>query len=178
VKNLLVFIGESGSGKTTLITELSGRYPEQFKKVVTCTSRPARAGEIDAVDYHFLPEEYFICNPNLVLTKRTADGFYYGTRKLDLFHATRNLLLTSRPTGVSKLVSLGCRNIVVVRISIGEKLKIRRMRQRGDTDKIISDRLLSDTRNQTVVDFGKIPVVDLHAEQKIEDKIKLVLQTC
>ena len=53
MKKLLVFVGESGSGKTTLITEIINKYPGQFKKVVTCTSRPGRIGEIDGVDYYF-----------------------------------------------------------------------------------------------------------------------------
>lgn len=178
MKKLLVFIGESGSGKTTIIAELSGRYPEQFKKVVTCTNRPKRTGEMEGIDYHFLPEEYFIGNPELVLTKRMSDGFYYGTRNTDLFPTSHHLLLTSKPTGVGKLVGLGCKGIIVVRISIDEQLKVERMHQRGDTEAMISNRVRMDAENAVETDLGQIPVIDLQASQPIEDKIESVLVAC
>src|SRR3989344_262189 len=100
MKKLLVFVGESGSGKSTLIAELIRRCPGKFKKALTCTSRQARAGETDGVDYHFLPVEYFIENQDLVLVKKTDDGDYYGTRKADLLSNTHSLLIILRPAGV------------------------------------------------------------------------------
>jgi len=177
MKKLFVFVGDGGSGKTTLITELTKRHPDKFRKVVTCTSRPPRAGEVDGVDYHFLPMTYFVDNPELVLTKKMDTGNHYGTRKADLCSDTHHLLLTSKPTGISKLVMLGFSNIVVVRIKISSVLKIERMRHRGDSEQMILERLELDSA-PVEADFGNTPIVELDAIQSIDEKVSLVLKAC
>lgn len=177
MKKLFVFVGDGGSGKTTLITELAKRHPDRFKKVVTCTSRPPRASEVGGVDYHFLPATFFVDNPELVLVKQTDNGNYYGTKKADLCSNTHHLLLTSKPTGVSKLVALGFSNIVVVRIEISLILKIERMKQRGDSEQMILERLKLDSISAEV-DFGDMPIVELDAVQSIDEKVSLVLKAC
>ena len=174
MKKLFVVIGGSGSGKTTLVAELAKRHPNKFKKVVTCTSRTMRAGEIDGKDYNFFPQSFFVNNPELVLVKCSENGACYGTRKHDLYSETHHLLLTSKPTGVPKLIQLGFRNIVVLHINIDEKLKIERMKQRGDSEKEISDRLVLDNL-ATDVDFSEVPVVEIGAEQSLDRKVELVL---
>lgn len=176
MKKLLVFVGGGGSGKTTLIAKLVEEYPDRFKKVVTCTSRPMRVGEVDGADYHFLPTEYFSGNQDLVLVKKTSTGFYYGTRKSDLLSDDYHLLLTLRVTGIKKLVDLGLKNIAVARISISEELKVKRMRQRGDTEEMIASRLQSDVESKVEVDFGQLPIINLDATQTIRDEINLVMR--
>ena len=47
----------SGAGKTTLVDAL--RETSEFVYSVSCTTRPARAGEIDGEDYRFLSEKEF-----------------------------------------------------------------------------------------------------------------------
>lgn len=56
---LLVITGPSGVGKDTIILEFLKRNPN-FKKIVTDTSRPPRAGEIEGVDYNFFSEMEFL----------------------------------------------------------------------------------------------------------------------
>ena len=51
---LLVIAGPAGSGKSTLCDRLVAERPD-FSRVVTTTTRPPRAGEIDGVHYHFSP---------------------------------------------------------------------------------------------------------------------------
>lgn len=177
MEKVIVFIGGSGSGKTTIITEMVRKYPDQFKKVITYTSRTPRNDEIDGVDYKFRPGEYFIKNTDIVLKKKTLEGFYYGTKRSDLFSNFHNLLLTLRPTGIKTLINLvGCQNIVVVHLSISNKLKIERMRERGDSEEMIKNRLLTDPESNVEFDFGKIPIIELEATQKIQEKIDLILK--
>lgn len=176
MKKLLVFIGESGSGKTTLIAEIVRQYPDQYKKIITCTNRPKRPGEVDGIDYNFLPDEYFISNPNLVLAKKSPEGFCYGTRKSDLFPTTHNLLLTSKLTGIPKLIDLGCQNIIVVHLHISNQLKIERMRNRGDTEEMIMSRLEIDAKSNLTVDLRGTPIINLDAAQKKEEKIEVILR--
>ena len=54
---LIVVSGPAGSGKTTLCCSLTGACPQGIRRVITCTTRAPRPGEIDGVDYHFLTRE-------------------------------------------------------------------------------------------------------------------------
>ena len=55
---VFVITGPSGVGKGTLIRGLMERLP-QLELSVSATTRPARPGEHDGIDYHFLtPEEF------------------------------------------------------------------------------------------------------------------------
>ncbi len=55
---LLVLAGPAGSGKTTLCERLVAES-EKVERVVTCTTREPREGEVDGVDYHFLDATQF-----------------------------------------------------------------------------------------------------------------------
>lgn len=56
---IFVITGPSGVGKTTVAERLLARMPT-LKKVVTCTTRPMRPGEVDGVHYHFLDTDTFL----------------------------------------------------------------------------------------------------------------------
>ena len=55
---LLILAGPAGAGKSTLCDRLVREVPG-FERVVTATTRPPRAGEIDGRDYHFLTPAQF-----------------------------------------------------------------------------------------------------------------------
>ncbi|MES2694316.1 MAG: guanylate kinase [Verrucomicrobiota bacterium] len=55
---LIVIAGPAGSGKSTLCDRLVHERPE-FSRVVTTTTRPSRAGEINGIHYHFFPPAEF-----------------------------------------------------------------------------------------------------------------------
>jgi guanylate kinase len=56
---LFILSGPSGAGKGSVMRALLARVP-RLTKVVTYTTRPPRAGEIDGVDYHFVSVEQFL----------------------------------------------------------------------------------------------------------------------
>ncbi len=175
MKKLFVFVGDGGSGKTTLIAELTKRYPRQFQKLVTCTSRLPRKDEVTGTDYHFHVENYFIDNPELVLVKRTDKGDYYGTRLPDPTPKNLHSLLTLRFAGIQRLVALGLGNVTVINISITEDLKIARMRQRGDSEHMIRDRLEIDASDRAGVDWGQFPIVHLNAADTIDANVASII---
>lgn len=178
-KKLIVFIGDSASGKTTLITELEKRHASSFKKIVTCTSRLPRTGEINGIDYYFLPPEYFIDNQDLVLVGKSSEGNYYGTRKSDLFSNDHHLLLPSRPSGVKALIGLGFKNLIVVRLTIDKETKKSRMRLRGDTEEEINERLQSDQKDMTKSDFDSrgVEVIEIDSNsQALEQELKEIIK--
>ena len=56
-KTLTVIVGPSGSGKTTLANLMVEKHG--YGKVISCTTRSPRPGEVDGVDYYFLSREIF-----------------------------------------------------------------------------------------------------------------------
>jgi len=56
---LIVISGPSGVGKDTIARGLIDRKPDSFYFVVTATTRPPRANEVDGVDYYFYSFDEF-----------------------------------------------------------------------------------------------------------------------
>ncbi len=69
----------SGAGKTTLVDGL--RQTPEFIYSVSCTTRPARAGEVEGEDYRFLSKEEFNARARVgeFLEHATVHGHHYGT---------------------------------------------------------------------------------------------------
>jgi guanylate kinase len=76
---LFVLSAPSGAGKTTLVEAL--RETSEFVYTVSCTTRPARAGEVDGQDYRFLSEEEFKARADAgeFLEHALVHGHRYGT---------------------------------------------------------------------------------------------------
>lgn len=87
---VLVITGPSGVGKGTLIRGLMERLP-QLELSVSATTRPARPGERDGVDYHFLTPEEFERRVRAGEFVEHADyaGRRYGTLREELARKMR-----------------------------------------------------------------------------------------
>ena len=100
---LLVLSGPSGAGKTTVAQRLlSGNT--RLARVVTCTTRIPREGEIDGVDYHFLSDEEFMRRVEAAEFLEHAEvyGNQYGTMKsavCEMHAAGRDVLLVNDVQG-------------------------------------------------------------------------------
>lgn len=76
---LFLVSGPSGSGKTTLCRRLADEGEARYS--TSCTTRPARPGEKDGHDYHFLSHEEFAENirQHAFLEYAIVHGNSYGT---------------------------------------------------------------------------------------------------
>src|SRR5436853_4322073 len=76
---LFVLSAPSGAGKTTLVDAL--RKTSEFIYSVSCTTRPARAGEVEAEDYRFLSDAEFNARAKAgeFLEHAQVHGHHYGT---------------------------------------------------------------------------------------------------
>ncbi len=78
---LMIIAGPAGTGKTTLAARIIAEV-QHVEKVVTATTRPARPGEIDGKDYHFLSEERFdasLSKGEFLEWARVHGRYRYGT---------------------------------------------------------------------------------------------------
>jgi guanylate kinase len=142
---LLVIAGPAGSGKSTLCDRLVAEVPS-FKRVVTTTTRPPRAGEIDGVHYQFFSAEEFrrkIANDEFLEWARVhgdRDDRLYGTLKasvLEPLGRSQNLVMSIDVQGVEKLRHVAQsdpllrRSMTTVFIVVDRERLIARMRERA-----------------------------------------------
>lgn len=82
---LFIITGPSGVGKTSVAMELLKRRPT-LKKIVTCTTRPPREGEVDGVSYHFLDRETLqgLIDSGAMFEWDEHYNHLYGSRRSDV----------------------------------------------------------------------------------------------
>ncbi len=85
-ERLLVIAGPSGVGKTSVVAAMSQLIA--MKRVITCTTRAPRPGEIDGVHYRFLPRENFLARlkRHEFAEHATVHQNLYGTLREDINH--------------------------------------------------------------------------------------------
>ncbi|MBN9693373.1 MAG: guanylate kinase [Verrucomicrobia bacterium] len=79
---ILLISAPSGAGKST-VGEALLKETSRLRRVITCTTRPPRAGEVKGVDYHFLSADDFAQRVarNEFLEHATVYDRSYGTLK-------------------------------------------------------------------------------------------------
>ncbi len=145
---LLVIAGPAGSGKSTLCDRLVLERPE-FTRVVTTTTRPPRAGEINGVHYHFFSFAEFrakIARGEFLEWARVHgehDDRLYGTLKssvLEPLSVGRNLVMSIDVQGVESLRRVARedgrlrRAMTSVFIVVDHERLVARMRARAKDD--------------------------------------------
>ena len=88
---LILISAPSGGGKTTLCEKLLEACP-YMTRAVTCTTREARAGERDGVDYYFMEAENFLrrLQAGNFLEHATVYGNSYGLLRSELLGKLRD----------------------------------------------------------------------------------------
>ena len=99
---MIVLMGKTCSGKSSIVKELK-KYG--FHQILTTTTRPVRAGEIQDIDYHFTSEDDFL--------DKVAHGYfaeykaydtkfgiwYYGLSREDIENAGKKDIVILTPDG-------------------------------------------------------------------------------
>ena len=156
---LIVISGPSGCGKGTILAEIL--KDEKFFYSISATTRNARPGEIDGVNYHFLTKENFenlIKNDGMLEYASYCDN-YYGTPKKpveDMLNEGKHVILEIEVQGAMKIMKKcpDAKFIFILPPSLKELR--RRLNKRGtESEEIIEKRL-----NEAIGEIKQAPKYD------------------
>ena len=139
---MLVLVGESASGKSTLQNLITKEF--NHNKIVTYTTRPIRAGEIDGFSYHYISDEEFLRLDSEGFFVETAEynGWHYGTpfNECSDFNDV-NAVLT--PAGLRALKRKGIKTVSIY-LKVDRRSRLIKILERGDNIEESYRRNLSD----------------------------------
>lgn len=137
---MIVLVGESGCGKSSIEKEI---VQLGYNKIVTYTTRPMRAEDIDGETYHFVSEEQFnnMKEEGLFAEHAVYNGWQYGTAKED---CTDNKVVVLTPHGLRQLKKNADLNIISFYIKVPRRDRLIKILERGDDIEEAYRRNLSD----------------------------------
>lgn len=147
---MLVLVGRSCTGKDTIKKILCDKYG--MERVVTCTTRPPRNGEIDGVDYYFMKHftnAYGLFAETTEYHVASGETWYYGSRVQD-YEDSNNKVIVLNPEGLKSVRDIGL-PVFVVEITSPDNLIKGRQMTRGDNPAEAARRF-----DQDVIDFADI----------------------
>lgn len=145
--SLFVISGPSGSGKSSLIADAL-KDLDNFEKSISATTRSARKGEKDGVQYHFISKEDFEkqAREGSFLEWAEYSGYYYGTPKNfvdDKLAAGVNVILEIEVQGAMQIMEaeVCAYYIFIVTTAMGE-LRERLLKRGTDSPAEIERRMV------------------------------------
>jgi guanylate kinase len=143
---LFIVSAPSGTGKTTLV-ERAVRCVPRLRMSRSYTSRPARVGEKDGVDYNFISRERFEAMVQAGAFLEWADvfGSYYGTSAVDtesVLASGDDLVLVIDVQGARQVRSRGIETVSIFVLPPSADILEQRLRGRSkDSEEQIQRRL-------------------------------------
>jgi len=115
--NIFIISAPSGAGKSTLIHLLLAQIPSLFFSI-SHTTRAARPGEREGVDYFFISQEKFeeMIHTNQFLEWAKVHGSYYGT--------SREMLERSASDGRDLILDIDVQGAAQVRKALPQALSV------------------------------------------------------
>jgi len=149
-KPLLILIyGRSCVGKTTIVRELQKRYPNTLHEVVSTTTREMRPGEVDGLDYHFIPKWRFELKAlqDVFIESVEYNDNYYGISKSSFDYSLDKVnIAIIEPDGVKQIKDKLSDSFYIVTIKLEENdhTILERFMKRGDPKVVVFERFPKD----------------------------------
>lgn len=137
---IVILMGKSGSGKDTIYARLIKENPYQLQKIVTCTTRPIRDGEMEGREYYFktLEQMYQIEQQKQIVELRTYQTmfgpwhYFTGAQNIDL--EAHNYITINTLVGYDQFVSYyGKENILPILLLMDDGIRLQRALDREKT---------------------------------------------
>ncbi len=186
IGKLFIISAPSGAGKTSVATSVISKLKDiiPIEKVITYTTRNPRPGEVNGVDYHFIPTQDFL--------QKQADGFFIETTNYaNNFYGSPSSIITDLKKGKSFLVvtdMAGAKNFknnimpgaVTIWLTVSEPQELRRrLEKRGDAEALIKKRL--ELALEEMAQEAEEKNFDYHVkndvfEQTVDHVVKIIKQ--
>jgi guanylate kinase len=165
---LFVISAPSGTGKTTVVERLVERCPG-LRQSLSYTSRPARPGELEGVDYNFVSRETFerMIARGEFLEWADIFGSLYGTSRVDTDAALEtgaDLALVIDVQGARQVRALGLPSVTVFVLPPSYDVLAHRLRGRNQDPPASIERRLRTAR-------GEVDAVDEYDYVVINDDL-------
>ena len=149
---LFVLSGPSGAGKGTL-RKKAFEHLKDLEFSVSCTTRCARKGEVDAVDYRFLGKDDFdrLSREGAFLESAEVHGEWYGTLIRDVervLNSGKDIILEIDVQGALQIRGKIPESILIFVAPPSMKVLERRLRERGTENEAILQLRLRNARRE------------------------------
>lgn len=175
---LVVISGPSGAGKDSVIKSMKARgVPFHF--VVTATTRPPRADEVDGVDYIFVSQAEFtrmIENGELLEYARVYDD-YKGIPKDQVRRALnsgQDVVLRVDVQGAETIRKL-CSEAVLIFLTVEDEEEMARRLQKRHTESEESVRLRIVTARKELQRIQDFDYLIVNREARLEETVDKIL---
>lgn len=171
---LFVISAPSGAGKSTLIARIRQIFP-QMRYSISCTSRPPRKGEAEAVDYYFVGTDKFrmMIQRDEFLEWKEVHGNLYGTPVApvnECLASARRMILDIDVEGAKEVFKKvpGAVGIFITAPSMA--VLEQRLRLRGtDSEKSIRTRMINAAREMEQAGMFKYQIINADLEEAVEE---------
>ncbi|HUX62352.1 guanylate kinase [Sulfuricella sp.] len=177
--NLFIVTAPSGAGKTSLVRALL-QNDSQVKLSVSYTTRPARPGEVDGKDYHFVTEQKFLemLERGDFLESAQVYGNRYGTSQPwieSAMNSGTDILLEIDWQGAAQVRKIFPRATGIFILPPSLEALLARLTGRGqDSEEIIARRLAAAREDiGHVEEFDYVIINDIF-ETALQDLISVI----
>lgn len=130
---VVALIGKAGAGKDTIQSFTCAAHPDIFNSIVSYTTRPAREGEEDGINYYFLSIEDFtrkVLNGEM-LEATEFRNWFYGT-SIDALVPDKINLGVFNPAGIMALLESSEINLTIIYVHASDKERLMRYLKREE----------------------------------------------
>lgn len=178
LSELYVVSGPSGAGKSTVCKEVRKRLGINLS--ISATSRKARVGEVDGVDYYFLTKSEFeekIKNNEFIEYAKVHEN-YYGTLKSEVENRLKKgekvILEIDVQGGVQVKEKFPEAHLIFFRTSTKEELEKRLRGRNTDDEQTIQLRLKNSLKELEYEEKYDTTIINVEVEQACKDLIKII----